>query len=151
DVRTSLTLPEGITASSATQSGGTCTIEGAELVCVRPTLEAGETSFGTIVLTAAQAGLATFRVQTSGSYVDPVGTNDSAEVSIEVVPTPAPSTAQRDTRDGGGGGSSGCCSPSSAYWDCGVDGPKRPKLAHVSVRRGTVSRARPLFALMRRI
>ncbi|NLG76186.1 MAG: hypothetical protein GX535_08100 [Xanthomonadaceae bacterium] len=107
DVRTSLTLPEGITASSATQSGGTCTIEGAELVCVRPTLEAGETSFGTIVLTAAQAGLATFRVQTSGSYVDPVGTNDSAEVSIEVVPTPAPSTAQRDTRDGGGGGSSG--------------------------------------------
>ena len=108
DVRTSLNLPDGITASSATQSGGTCTIEGAELMCVRPILDAGESSVGTIVLTAGQVGLATFRLQTSGSYVDPVESNDSAEVSIEVVQPPAPSAAQRDTRgSGGGGGASG--------------------------------------------
>lgn len=106
DVRTSLQLPDGVTATSATQSGAACTIEGSEIACVLPRLAAGETSIGAISLSAQQVGLTTLRAYTSGSYVDPVKSNDIAETSVEVTPASLPSAVESESRSGGGGGGS---------------------------------------------
>lgn len=107
EVRVSLQLPAGFSASSATLAGGTCTIEAIELACELANLGAGETSFGSLSLTAQNAGRATLRVETSGSYVDPVESNDVAETVVEITRPSTPSEVQSDSPRSGGGGSAG--------------------------------------------
>ncbi len=108
DVRTSMQLPTGVTATSAAQPGATCTIEGNEIACVLPRLSAGATSTGVISLSAQEVGVTTLRADTSGSYVDPIESNDAAETSVEVTPPSLPSAVQSETQGGkGGGGSAG--------------------------------------------
>ncbi len=102
EVRTSLHLPAGVTATAAAQTGGTCAIEDSEIACVVPTLGAGESSAGRITLSAGHAGLALLQIQTSGSYVDPVGSNDAAEATVEVTQSTPPSAVQSDDRGAGG-------------------------------------------------
>lgn len=111
-VRTSLQLPTGVTATAATQTGGTCTINGNEVACLLPTLAPGESAAGRITLTAVQAGQASLQIQTSGSYVDPVSSNDTATATVEVVQAAPPTAVQSDAqsssgRSGGGGGAFG--------------------------------------------
>ncbi len=105
DVRTALQLPPGFSVTSAAQTNGTCTMGGTEVSCVLSRLAPGESSSGTLRLNALQAGRAVLRVETSGSYVDPVGTNDSAEASVEVTPAATPSAVQSNGGGSGGGGS----------------------------------------------
>lgn len=102
EVRTSLELPTGVTATAAAQTGGTCAIEGSEIACVVPTLAAGESSTGRITLSAGHAGSTLLQLHTSGSYVDPVGSNDAAAATVEVTQSTPPSAVQSDDQAAGG-------------------------------------------------
>lgn len=106
DVRVSLALPSGFTATRAVHEGGTCTIEASEVACTIPRLEARGSASGAFTLVATQVGQATLRLVTSGSYLDPVAANDSATATIEIEQAAARAVEASEGRAGNGGGGS---------------------------------------------
>lgn len=102
-VNITLELPAGVTASVATLNGGSCAIQTGAISCSLASLAAGANVTGTASLSATIAGSALLRARISGSYVDPVASNDSAETTVSVSSTM--STSAQPGKSGGGGSS----------------------------------------------
>jgi len=107
DVQVSLTLPAGLTMTRAALESGTCAIGGSTLACAIPQLEARAEARGVVMIVATKIGPATLHLATSGSYVDPVPTNDAAVASIEIEQATAALEGHAPGGRSGGGGSVG--------------------------------------------
>jgi len=100
-----LDLPAGVTASNATLSGGTCSVQGAAITCTIDRLASLATANGSASLTATTNGNTGLQARVASGFVDPVAGNDSATASVNV--TSASTTNQSTSSGGGGGGSPG--------------------------------------------
>ncbi|HET8813711.1 MAG TPA: hypothetical protein VFM51_01995 [Solirubrobacterales bacterium] len=92
-------LPKGVDYVSATTTAGTCSLQGQRVVCAIGTLETGaaaKVSSATVTLkvVARKAGTVTNTATVSGDQKDPVGSNDSASVSVKVIQPPAAATCR---------------------------------------------------------
>lgn len=103
-VNITLELPAGVTASAATLNGGSCAIQTGAISCTLASLAAGASVTGTASLSASAAGSTLLRARISGSYVDPVASNDSADSTVTVS---SPMSTSAQPAKSGGGGSSG--------------------------------------------
>lgn len=102
DVRTSIELPPGVSATNVSQPGATCAVENSAVVCLLERLEANATAVGSMQVSAHELGSAIVRAEIIGNYFDPIGSNDSTEVTIEVTPAISPSVVQANRKGGGG-------------------------------------------------
>jgi hypothetical protein len=98
-----LTLPNGVTASSATFGGTNCSVETSTVTCTLASLAGGASASGSVTLTASTSGTAQLQARISSDQFDPVPENDMTSASI----TSTMPTAQTRAGGGGGGGSSG--------------------------------------------
>jgi hypothetical protein len=104
-VNVEFTLSNGLAAASAEFAGGSCFVQAQTFRCTLPSLAAGATATGTVVINAVAAGAATVEARVMSSNVDPDATNDVVVKSIAVT-QPATSSMQ-SSGSGGGGGSTG--------------------------------------------
>lgn len=104
NVMVTIDLPAGVTASSVTLTGASCTVQSASVSCLLSSLTSGATVTGTASLTASTGGTALLQARLGGSYVDPVASNNSASASVNVIAS-ATTTSQPASSGGGGGGS----------------------------------------------
>jgi len=108
-VTASATLPSGITAQSATVSGGTCTTDTGTVSCTLGNMAPQETRQIDLTLVATATGTSAVTVAVA-SPNDYVSTNNSAQVSIQiseapqVTATPPSTTANAAGSSSGGGG-----------------------------------------------
>lgn len=103
-VTVTLALPDGVTASSATLGGTSCTVGTSSVTCSLPSLAAGATATGTATLTANTTGSAVLHAEVSSSQLDPVATNDTAQATVSVTSAVVPAAQSRSGGGGGGGG-----------------------------------------------
>ncbi|MBL8271675.1 M12 family metallo-peptidase [Steroidobacter sp.] len=103
-VTLTIALPAGVTASSATFDGNSCTVGTSNVTCSLPALASGESVTGSITLTASTAGSAVLQAQISSGQVDKVTNNDTAAATVSV--TSVSATATQSGSSGGGGGGS---------------------------------------------
>jgi uncharacterized repeat protein (TIGR01451 family) len=92
-------LPKGVDFASATSTAGTCALQGQKVVCSIGTLEAGaaaKVSSATVTLkvVARKSGTVTNTATVTSSQKDPVGANDSASATVQVL-APAPTATCR--------------------------------------------------------
>jgi len=104
-VNVEFTLSSGLAAASAQLAGGTCFVAAQTFRCTLPTLAAGATASGTVVINAVSAGAASVQASVQSSDVDPNAANDVAIKSITVT-QPVSNPAQGGSAAGGGGGGS---------------------------------------------
>jgi uncharacterized repeat protein (TIGR01451 family) len=83
-------LPRGVDFGSATSTLGTCALQGQKVVCPIGTLEAGPTakvSSATVTLNvvARKSGSITNTASAGSNQKDPVGSNDTASVTVRVL------------------------------------------------------------------
>lgn len=83
-------LPKGVDFVSATSTVGTCAPQGQRIVCSIGTLETGaaaKVSSATVTLSviARRSGTVTNTASVSSTQKDPVGTNDSASATVQVL------------------------------------------------------------------
>jgi hypothetical protein len=105
-VTITLSLPEGVTAASATFGGSSCTVATGSITCSLSALAAGTTAIGSATLTANAAGSALLQAQVSSNQIDRVPSNDSAAATVSVTTGVLPA-AQSSSSGGGGGGGGG--------------------------------------------
>lgn len=103
-VTLTLTLPSGVTASSATLVGGSCSMGTGAVTCSLPSLAGGASATGNVGLTASTVGSAELRAHIGSDRLDMVPANDTASATVSVT-TAAVTTSQ--SRSGGGGGGMG--------------------------------------------
>lgn len=109
-VNVTLDLPAGVTASAATLTGATCTIQGTRVTCSVASLASGTTLSGSVSLVASVDGNAVLQAGIAGDYSDPTAANDAASATVSVT-SPGTTTRKSDNSDGGGGSFSG-----SMFW-----------------------------------
>jgi hypothetical protein len=100
-------LPNGVSARSAVLANGTCTIQDGNVRCTLTALEPGASATGTLSLSAALPGGMTLRATVAGDYVDPNGTNDLADVKVDVTGAAVQAAPASQPSGGGGGGALG--------------------------------------------
>lgn len=105
-VTVTLTVPDGVTASTATFAGSSCSVGTAIITCSLPSLAAGATATGTVSLTAATSGSKTLQARVSSNQIDPVSVNDTAATTVAITSVALP-TATQSGSSGGGGGTTG--------------------------------------------
>jgi hypothetical protein len=102
-------LPFGVSASAATVTNGSCTLQ--PLACTVPQLLPGALAKGTVTLVAQSAGGGTLSARVSHESPDPHTSNDSASVTIDVTSSTttsaATSVAAVASPSSGGGGAVG--------------------------------------------
>lgn len=104
-VTVTLALPEGVSASSATFGGGSCTVEAGSITCSLAALAAGATASGSATLTASTVGSALLQARISSTQFDPIAVNDNATATVSVTASALPASSR--SSGGGGGGSTG--------------------------------------------
>jgi hypothetical protein len=104
NITVTLSLPEGVTASTASLNGANCAIQSDAVTCPLDSLASGATVTGTASLVASTDGNALLEARIAGRYVDTAAGNDTATATINVT---SPTTARQSASSGGGGGSVG--------------------------------------------
>jgi len=100
-----MTLPSGITADSATVTGGSCTVAAGSVQCSLGTLDAGSIRTTALMLNAAAPGTyALTAVVATSTDANAANNSASASVTVEAVAVTAPPAG---TAQGGGGGGGG--------------------------------------------
>lgn len=94
-------LPAGITTASLSLAGSSCQRSSTELRCQLPTLRAGSSLEGQIILGADSARTVQITAELDAQLFDPTPTNNLATQTISVTSTPA--SMASTTRSGGGG------------------------------------------------
>lgn len=100
-----VSLPDGVTAASATFGGNSCTVETGRITCTLASLAAGATASGSATLTASATGSGLLQAQISSRQIDPNPSNDTASTTISVTAAALP--ASQSSSGGGGGGNAG--------------------------------------------
>jgi hypothetical protein len=109
NVTITFNLPQGVLASGATISVGSCTMQ-PEPICTVPLLAAGASLNGTLSLIAQSAGTGTLAAQVASASLDPNTPNNSASESIDVISATTTSSATSvptAAANSGGGGALG--------------------------------------------
>jgi Metallo-peptidase family M12/Domain of unknown function DUF11 len=110
NVTVAFDLPQGVIASDATMSVGSCTVQ-PEVVCSVPNLAPGASIDGTLSLIAHSAGTGILAAQVSSASIDPNTPNNSAAQTLEVISVTTTSSATSlpttPSNSGGGGGALG--------------------------------------------
>lgn len=101
NITVTLGLPAGVTASSATLNGQSCSVQNGAIACSLDSLASGATVTGTASLIASADGNAVLEARIAGDYFDLTTGNDTATATVTVT-TPG---ATRQTGGSGGGGS----------------------------------------------
>lgn len=105
EVILTVSLPDGVTASSATFGGNDCTVETGSITCTLASLAAGATASGSATLTASGMGNKLLQARVSSNQLDPSPGNDTASATINITAVTQP--ASQSSSGGGGGGSAG--------------------------------------------
>lgn len=103
-VTVTLTLPAGMTASSAALGGNSCSIGTGSITCSLPSLPSGANATGFATLTATTAGDSTLSARISSSQADPTPSNDTASA---VISASGPARPMAQSHSGSGGGTTG--------------------------------------------
>ncbi|MBM0104491.1 hypothetical protein JM946_07020 [Steroidobacter sp. S1-65] len=103
-VTLTMALPSGVSASSATLAGGSCSVASGTVTCSLPSLASGASAAGTVSLTAGAIGSVGLQAHVSSSHLDPDTANDRASTTVNV--TAAAVTNSSSGSSGGGGGGS---------------------------------------------
>lgn len=106
-VTLTMALPNGVTASSATLAGGSCSVASGAVTCTLPSLAPGASAAGTLDLTAGAIGSVGLQAQISSSHLDPDTANDRASTTVNVTATAVTNAPSGSSGGGGGGGSLG--------------------------------------------
>jgi hypothetical protein len=103
DARLSFSVPSGLTVSAVGSNALGCALQGGAVTCAATALAANASQSVTLTIAGAQGGAQSLGASVSASLGDPVTTNNSATVTIDVQ-SPASSAAPGSSSGGGGGG-----------------------------------------------
>ena len=100
-----ISLPSGVTATSATLEGATCTVQSTSVHCTRDLLAAHTTINGTLQLTGSTSVTSSLQLHVSGPDHDPDTSNNTIVRTFSVDVAASTAASKQDSSGGGGGGS----------------------------------------------
>jgi hypothetical protein len=102
DARLAFTIPSGLSVTAVAANALGCALASGSVSCTASALEPSATESVTLTVTGSQVGTRQIGASVSATTADPVTSNNSTQVSVEVR---AASTGGSSSGGGGGGGS----------------------------------------------